>query len=375
MCQSYHKVADSPRLHFDWSTKLAEVPARMSDASSTPKYLRLLLGPQRFQTTLGDELARTVQVPSSPSERAPVAAITAGWQEREAEVEELEKVVDRPVFNLRLHARADVVFAQDPELLAQHRRKQDRLRRLQELYRVRLRSLAGLALRLSQWEDYDELVAEEYEQIVQSMRRLDAHHTQRVSELEQQFISESGVLQRAAVVRHRAVIEEKMADCTLVLIAGGHVASLLNRMRLFGVGDWLVTRDVVAWSGGAMILTERVVLFHDDPTLGRRTAEILGPGLGIAPSLVALPHARHRLRLDDRHRVGLLAQRFAPQPCVTLDGGARLEWTGTQWLGNDVAEQLFPDGTRRSRTGYGLSDTVDLAATPAMGIGEEEHRA
>jgi hypothetical protein len=46
------------------------------------------------------------------------------------------------------------------------------------------------------------------------------------------------------------------------------VAVLVNRLRLFGLGDLVADKTVFAWSAGAMAVSERVVLFHDDPPQG-----------------------------------------------------------------------------------------------------------
>jgi hypothetical protein len=77
----------------------------------------------------------------------------------------------------------------------------------------------------------------------------------------------------------------------------------------------------VAWSAGAMVLTERVVLFHDDPPHGEPAAELLDAGLGLVRDIVALPDARRRLAMSDPDRLAALSRRFAPATCVTLDPG------------------------------------------------------
>ena len=77
------------------------------------------------------------------------------------------------------------------------------------------------------------------------------------------------------------------------------------------------------------------MLFHDSPPQGPGDAEVYAPGPGHrSRGLVPLPHARHRrLRLDDPARVALFARRFAPDLCVPLDEGERLDWDegGTEW--------------------------------------------
>ena len=107
-------------------------------------------------------------------------------------------------------------------------------------------------------------------------------------------------------------------------IAGGHVGQLTRVLHLFHVAPHL-PRTVVAWSAGAMALTERVVLFHDYVPHGVAQTEVYGDGhrrRAAASSL--LPHARRRLRVDDPVRMWVLARRFAPARCVVLDDGIRL---------------------------------------------------
>ena len=41
--------------------------------------------------------------------------------------------------------------------------------------------------------------------------------------------------------------------------------------------------------------------------------------------MIPLPHATHRLRLDDPYRVALFARRFAPDACIALDYGGRID--------------------------------------------------
>ena len=108
------------------------------------------------------------------------------------------------------------------------------------------------------------------------------------------------------------------------MIAGGHAAVLLNRLRLFGLDAMVRDLPVLAWSAGAMVLSEQVVLFHDSPPQGAGNAEILDAGLGRCRGIVPLPRASDRLRLDDPVRVSILARRFTDQACVALDPGSRL---------------------------------------------------
>jgi hypothetical protein len=73
-----------------------------------------------------------------------------------------------------------------------------------------------------------------------------------------------------------------------------------------------------------------VVLFHDMPPQGAGNSEVLESGLGLYPDLLPLPHARHRLRLDDPARVAEIARRYAPASCMAMDEGSRLDWTAEE---------------------------------------------
>ena len=89
----------------------------------------LLLGPQFRAPNLRDAL-------ETAGLHGPVVTITAGWQEREGELGALEEHLGLHARDLRLYERAEAVFAQDGELQAAYRSRQNDLRQLQDLYRV-----------------------------------------------------------------------------------------------------------------------------------------------------------------------------------------------------------------------------------------------
>ncbi|MEJ2540224.1 MAG: hypothetical protein P8188_09665, partial [Gemmatimonadota bacterium] len=133
-----------------------------------------------------------------------------------------------------------------------------------------------------------------------------------------------------------------------------HVPVLLNRLRLFGVDQLLGGRSVVASAGGAMALSDRVVLFHDSPPWGPGHAEVGEVGMGLYPDVVALPDPSVRLSLDDPGRVSRMALRFAPETCVLLEPGTRVEW--------DAAAAVWkPHGARRL-TAVGTPASWEVAA-------------
>ena len=144
--------------------------------------------------------------------------------------------------------------------------------------------------------------------------------------------------------QHMELLAEQLEECEAVAIAGGHVAVLVNRLFMFDMRRLIGPRPVFAWSGGAMSLTERVVLFHDSPPQGQGNAEVLEAGRGWAVGVVALPHARRRLRLDDRARVALFARRFEPALCLVLDDGAALALGDAGYRADAGVRRLTTDG-------------------------------
>lgn len=301
----------------------------------------VLLGPQREHPAVHDAVAEL-----APEGR--VATVTAGWEEREAEDQELIDHLGRETLNLALYPRTEHVFEEDPELFRAMHERNDRLRRERELYAMRLGPTLGVARDLLARSALgggpadDRPLEREIEGALEAVRALDEHHLANVREQHAEFEERWTPLERDAVARHRSELAAGLADCGVLCIAGGHVGILLDRLRLFDVLSLVPGMPVVAWSGGGMVVADRVVLFHDSPPQGAGDAEVFRYGLGVAPGLVPLPWATSRLRLDDPLRVGLFARRFAPRACPTLDPGARLDWDGSRWHG--AVPCLAPDG-------------------------------
>jgi Peptidase family S51 len=302
-----------------------------------PARIVALLGPQRFEPTL-----RRVMDSLGMSGR--IAAITAGWQERESEDQELHDHLDERTVNLELYARAERVAARDPELARAHHARQQRLRRMQVLYRERLAHGMAACAHLARDPAPDTDSRAALDEALEQVRALDAAHLARLREVHGEFAARWKPAEREAVAHERAEIAKLMDESTAVAIAGGHVAILLNRLRQFGIAELLGGRAVFAWSAGAMAISERVVLFHDLAVHGPGWPEVLEEGLAIVKGVVPLPHARRRLKLDDPVRVSLMARRFAPALCAALDDGASLVVQPDGWKAGAGASRLEATG-------------------------------
>ncbi len=300
---------------------------------------RILLGPQRPVRNLGE----AVQAAGLPE--GPLAVISAGWQEAEGDIDDVQQLVGRPVAELGLWSRAETVFATEPQLAAAYRSRQDRLQAQQRLYRQRLKQLAIAARQTLRAEGDAELVGPEQRHAIAQLRALDRHHLRRTQVLHAEFGAAFDPAQHSLLAEHRAEIIDQIRATSGVVITGGNVVVLLNRLRLFGVCELLEVVPVIGWSAGAMVLAHRVVLFHDRAPQGRRDAEVLGAGLGLVRGHVVLPDAKHRLRKRDRLRMTLLARRFSPDTCAVLDSSAALQLAGSRVVAAAGARRV-------SRTGH-----------------------
>lgn len=304
----------------------------------------VLLGPQRFEPTVRDAFAGL-------DVRGPIAVVTAGWQERESEDDELCDHLDCEVLDLLLYRRYENVLARDPELATALRQRQEQLRERQEIYRLRLGFALEAARALMRRTSGGGLLLEQRRAAIRTVRTLDREHLRRLRRAHAEFEAQWQPARRESVAREREEIRAILGRCAALAIAGGHVGVLLNRLRLFDVPELLGDRPLVAWSAGAMAVSERVVLFHDNPPQGAGDPEVLDAGLGLCRGVVALPHARRRLRLDDPVRVALFARRFTPATCVVLEPPARLSWDGAGWTPGPATRVLARGGSVRRMAG------------------------
>jgi hypothetical protein len=279
----------------------------------------VLLGAQRFDPTLGDAVAAL-------GVTGRVAIITAGWQEREAEDHQLVDHLGGRAVNLALHARGEAVFRDDPALRDAHREHHAALRHRQDFYRIRLEHLLEADRVIAQREAPPEIQHEQSEASCDAIVDLDRWHLGLCRRLRAEFDARWALDTRPVVAQHRAELAALVADCDAVAIAGGHVATLVNRLRLFGLGDLVADKTVFAWSAGAMAVSERIVLFHDDPPQGTEVTEVLDAGLGLARNVVVFPEPERRLHLDDPARIARLARRFAPAHCLAFPARAWVCW-------------------------------------------------
>ena len=305
----------------------------------------ILLGPQRFRPSVRNTV-RSLEL------EGPVATITAGWQEREPEDDELDGLLDGRSANLGLYRRRHDVHERDPEYAAAARERSDVLQELHAVYTLRLDHAVAAVNELVTRDIRASVAAAALDDAIAALREVDRRHLELVAEVHAEFTQRLRPHERPVIAEHRAAVESILQRCALVAVTGGHIGALLTCLYLFDLGTALRAMPVVAWSAGAMAMSERVVLFNDRAPDGRAYAEVYDAGLGLCRGVVALPHARRRLDLDDPVRVLTFARRFAPAACVVLDDGVRLDCSD---------DATCPPGAR-VLTADGRVDVLDGAA-------------
>ncbi|MCB1300142.1 MAG: hypothetical protein KDB28_02435 [Tetrasphaera sp.] len=305
----------------------------------------ILLGPQRFTVRVTGAL-RSLET------EGPVALINAGWEEREDDIGELDAALDNRARNLRLFHRLADVLEKDPGFALQASRFRDRHDELTNVYRVRLQHAMGgvyAVQRLVPSHPSRARNSAAYRALadaVAGIRAIDTWYLAEVRRLYGELEVDGGVNSSDVIAWHRAEVRAAQNDCVAWILPGGNIRTLMSALRLF---DVTIPHEVsvIAWSAGAMALTERIALFHDHGPEGSQETELFDAGLGRVHGVVAFPHARRRLRMDDPERLGMLALRFEPAECVLLDDGAVLDFgaTGTIPLN---ARRVGADGLIRA---------------------------
>ncbi len=300
-----------------------------------PQRKLFLLGPQPEYASLKTVLSRLEL-------NGPVALITAGWETEEEYDQELRQAIGVECHNLKLFNRTEQLFADDPDLIQTLQARQDELRHLRDAYNGRLFHLLKAARQIiRRHDDLIDLDAER-ESAIEMVRQLDRQYFVRTSQIIDDYEEQLKLAQRPLVVAHRREVAGLLRRSSAILISGGHVAIILNRLRIFGILETSRELPIVAWSGGAMALADQVVFFHDSPPQGAGNPEILRAGMGLFHDLLPLPDARTRLNLEDTARVALFARRFDSFRCAMFDETTILERRDERWLseGSDSVSRL-----------------------------------
>lgn len=300
-----------------------------------PPATTVLLGPQRFRMTAG-------AVAGAVAPEGPVATVTAGWRDREKDDAELDAVLGGRSENLHLFTRLGHVIRHDRGFAAAASAYNRAVDEASALYLLRLQYALEAVYATMRRPVREDLVDSSLRAGLQSVRDIDAWYLWVLAELEGELRADGGVDTSEVVAQHRGEVHETLSRSALLAIAGGHVSMLMRCLRLFSV-EPAPGLPVIGWSAGAMVLTDLIVLYHDKGLEGVRPAEVWDRGLGRAPGVVAMPHARRRVHLDDLDRNRVIAHRFAPARVVLLDDGGKVVLCPDGGLPDD-ARVVTPDG-------------------------------
>ncbi len=299
---------------------------------------RLLLGPQRPVVNLGKAMT------AAGVGDGRIAVISAAWQEAEGDIDDIRALVDNELFDLPLYRRAEALFAADKPIHEAYRNRQDQLIEQQNMYRLRLRQLTIAAREILRAEGSAAAIAEERRHAISQLCALDRHHLRQINKIYERFAEFFNTDRSGILAEHIAAIRQDLDGADTVLITGGNVVVLMNRLQLFGLGQALARMNIVGWSAGAMVLCDRIVLFHDRMPQGRRDPEVLCNGLGLVPGTVLLPNAKNRLRTRETVRSSLFSRRFAPATCLTLDNESVLLMEDHKVRDSESVRHIARDG-------------------------------
>lgn len=284
-----------------------------------------ILGPQSSIPNLPKTINRFVPT-------GPLGLISAGWRHSEGEFSALSRELSREIKHLPLYQWFDELGNKEPTLAARSKERQKQIKAYKAAYRLQLHSALGLWSRLQELEeDLPNIYAPDVLDGCKFVKQIDNRAIERLNDIRAQFSDLETPWKHPSVHDYYSQIKESLQGCSGLLIAGGHVALLRNRMYFFGlhqlIQEFLAEgKPVFAWSAGAMAITSRIILYYDDPPFGKGIPEVLDTGIGNIPQMIFLPHAQTRLRLNNTKRCQQFAMRFAPDICLTLEPGALLAW-------------------------------------------------
>lgn len=282
-----------------------------------------LLGPQ------GKEAAAKAAVAELIPE-GPIAVVNPGWQERETDPSELDQILDGRMINLELYRRWIDVRATDPKYAAAERTLTENVAEMQALYGIRLGYALDAIKELLRRSEVTAAQTSAIEDAFESVRILDQWHLDRVAVARQEFYETVRLGEHDLIMKHRAEIHEAASNAAGLVFTGGHVGVLLQVLHIFAIRECLGA-PMIAWSAGAMTLSDRVVVLNNRADQGFAPAEVYAEGLGAFVDVLPFPDAGNhsdagpRLIMNDAQHQRLMAERFKPRNCLLLADGQRVD--------------------------------------------------
>ncbi len=278
----------------------------------------VLLGQQRDVPRLQSVLERC-------NISGPVGLVSAGWEEDEDDDQWVRDAVDVPVINSQLYGLADQLFQQDPQVIELLRERQDRLRELREINELQTEHLCTVARELWRRLASHAGALVPLQQTFEQLRTVDDSYLEAITTIIVEYDQRIAPKERPSVLEYRHKVLERLQDCQALLIAGGHVGVLLNRLNLCRLFQH-IQLPIIAWSGGAMALGERVYFYDQFLPHTKREVELSRRGMCLFSGAQLFPRASQRLQLHDSLELGILSRRMK-SPCLLLDEHSEMAWS------------------------------------------------
>ena len=199
-------------------------------------------------------------------------------------------------------------------------------------------------------------LAQQVQRQVDALVNADDLRANTLRELWAHFLLAAGLEFDGLWQEQRQVLQERLLRSSLIAIAGGDPSTLLTALRFFDLGGVFVEAvrrgaHVFGSSAGAMVLGQRVIIFHDR-RLPRQEFLLLDNGLGLSRGVQIFPHVHDRLHTEDPFNLAYLSARFRHRLCVGLNAGSTLalqphrgQWR--MWSAGDEDLVVFgPDGNK-----------------------------
>lgn len=199
-------------------------------------------------------------------------------------------------------------------------------------------------------------LSQQVQRLVEALVRADDRHALDLRELWDHFHLAAGLQFDPLWQQHRQRIASDLLGASLITLTGGDPVTLLTALRFFRLDDLLLEAvrrgaHVFGSSAGAMVLGQRVVIFHDRRR-PRQEFLLLGRGVGLARGVQPFPHVTDRLQVDDPFNLAYLSARFRHRLCVGLNAGSTLalQPSGGRWqfwsAGDEDVVLFGPDGNK-----------------------------
>ena len=188
-----------------------------------------ILGPQSPNPNLAKIISDVV-------ETGPLAVINAGWRHDEDDLNALARDLKRQLLHLPLYRWFDELGQREPELSGLHRERQKAIKAYKKVYRIQLRAAFDIWNRIRRLSSaHPGQYTQDEEDACASVRVADRRALERIAQIRDQFPEIKRPWEHPSTKPHQDAIDRKLNEAEALLITGGHVAILRNRLHFFGL--------------------------------------------------------------------------------------------------------------------------------------------